>query len=466
MWGDELNAFGIAAASPTLGQLLHYVHYEGHPWLWYVVLWLVSRVTISPIGMKVVQGFIGIGIYLLIGLGSPFSRVQKILLFLCYFVSFEYTVLSRMYGLMFLFALLYIRRRALYPQRVVGNAAILGLLASTDMTGIILSIALVCEFVLSKAARVMWNSGGRRKLGAGAAVFVALLLLSVASLVPSKDISTRTTGRMFALATNRTHIAEAVINYTVLPYFPTVTNETLENHARWFEPLVPVVLAAYWIVFRRRRNALVLIGATLLMSVCFADLFYMGGMRHFGITFLAFLAGLWLMRTRGGDLDWAAYALLALTAIGGMEEAVMSWERPFSNVEATATWLKRSHLDRMPMAGTPDGSAAAVAEVLGRSIYMLDCNCRDTFVLFSTRRDNFSEDEIPERLVSAKDSLDANEFVYIQASPMDPGQAKQIADEGFAIQPLAQFTGAKTRPENLYVYRLRFSQGSRAEPDE
>ena len=30
---DELNAWAIAAASPTLPKLFHLVHYEGHPWL-------------------------------------------------------------------------------------------------------------------------------------------------------------------------------------------------------------------------------------------------------------------------------------------------------------------------------------------------------------------------------------------------------------------------------------------------
>ena len=230
MWRDELNAFGMAAGSRTLPQLLHYVHYEGHPWLWYVLLWLVSRVTVFPVAMKVLQAFIGTGIYLLIGVRSPFSRPQKLLLFLSYFVAFEYTVISRMYGLMLLLALLYLRRRAAKPGGVLGNAVLLGLLASSDVMGLILSAGLVLEFVCSPAGRTLWKGNdklpqraGRRRMFAGAAIYGSLLLLSAASLVPAKDISTRTTGKMFAEATQRFRIAEAVVDYTVMPFFPTLT---------------------------------------------------------------------------------------------------------------------------------------------------------------------------------------------------------------------------------------------------
>jgi hypothetical protein len=58
------------------------------------MLWVVTRLTTSSIGMKVLQAIIGAAIYLLIGLGSPFSLVEKVLIFLRYFISFEYTVLS------------------------------------------------------------------------------------------------------------------------------------------------------------------------------------------------------------------------------------------------------------------------------------------------------------------------------------------------------------------------------------
>lgn len=113
---DEINAWGISAGSPDLQTLFANVHFEGHPWLWYFLLWLPSRFTYDPRAMLWVVAPVGTAIYLIIGLVSPFTRLQKAFLFLGYFVAFEYTVMNRMYGLIFLLALLYVWRRVRKPD--------------------------------------------------------------------------------------------------------------------------------------------------------------------------------------------------------------------------------------------------------------------------------------------------------------------------------------------------------------
>ena len=152
MWRDEFNAFGIAVASPTLPSLFHHIHYEGHPWLWYMLLWFVSKITVDPVGMKILEGVIGVSIYLVIGLSSPFSRLEKVLIFCGYFISFEYTVLSRMYGLLLLLLVSYLRLRSVESESseekmrdIFLGATLLGLMASTETMGILLSGALVGE---------------------------------------------------------------------------------------------------------------------------------------------------------------------------------------------------------------------------------------------------------------------------------------------------------------------------------
>jgi hypothetical protein len=86
---NELNAWAISAASPTLAQLFDQIHYEGHPWLWYFLLWFPSRFTHDPRAMLWIVAPVGTAIYLAIGLLSPFTRIQKALIFLSYFVAFE-----------------------------------------------------------------------------------------------------------------------------------------------------------------------------------------------------------------------------------------------------------------------------------------------------------------------------------------------------------------------------------------
>ena len=58
MWRDELNGLAIAWASPTIPSLFWHIHHEGHPWLWYVILWIPSRFTQSVLVLKIVQGIV------------------------------------------------------------------------------------------------------------------------------------------------------------------------------------------------------------------------------------------------------------------------------------------------------------------------------------------------------------------------------------------------------------------------
>ena len=194
---DELNAWAIAAASPTLPKLFHLVHYEGHPWLWYFLLWLPSRFTHDPRAMLWIVAPVGTAIYLVVGMLSPFTRLQKGLVFLSYFVAFEYTVMNRMYCVMFLMALLYVVRRMRNPEKVVGNIALLGVMANTDMTGLLLSIALLLEYAYDRYQankRTGRSSESKGALTLAVGIYMSMLLLSVLSLLPASDMSWQSTG--------------------------------------------------------------------------------------------------------------------------------------------------------------------------------------------------------------------------------------------------------------------------------
>lgn len=149
-----------------------------------------------------------------------------------------------------------------------------------------------------------------------------------------------------------------------------------------------------------------------------------------------------------------AYVLLGLTALGGVLAGVQTWQRPFSNANAAAAWLKTNHLDVEPLAGTPDTVAVAVAELLHKPIYMLDCNCTDTFVLYSDRRDSFSIGQIPDRLALARSSLHVASFIYLGNSPFSAQQESAVKVRGMEVMPLATFTGAENEDENYYIYRV------------
>ena len=463
MWRDELNAFGLAAASPDLRALFHNVHYEGHPWLWYFILWIAAHVHPYPVAMKVVQAVVGTGIYLMIGLASPFRRLEKLLLFLCYFVSFEYTVMSRMYGLVFLLALVYIWRRAHRPTRVLGNAVVLGLMACCDLTGCVVSFALILEYLWStfRPDTGSWQPAAspKRNLLGAAAVYAAFALSAVLSLLPARDISKATTVELMTRINDYKWLGGNIVSYIVKPYTPTVTGKpgifwgvSAAAHNTLFALGVPLVLAAYWFIFRRNRNLLLLVGTVCLLMTTIGFVVYHGSVRHFGMTFLAFLLGLWMLRATRQAIAWPAYVLLGLTAIGGVVAAIGSWQRPFSQSGATAIWLKTHGLEDR-LAGFTGDTTIGVAEQLHRPIFEIPRGAPESFFRFDRASDSFEMTDFIPRLRMAAQYYGGG-YTLVDETQISPVLLTQAQAQGLTIRPLISFTGAEVPGEDFYVYAV------------
>jgi hypothetical protein len=469
MWRDETNAWELAVHSPTLGALIQYARYEAHPYLWYLLLWLVSRVSISFVALKLVAAVVGLANYLVLALWSPFSRWEKILLFCGYYISFEYAVIVRMYGVMLLLVLIYLHGRTSQPHQVVHNAVWLGLIANADTFGLLLTFAFCLEYLL-----YLWDDRSflqgqqrRKRMLAALAVYVAFVVVSFACLIPSAHVSYRTNrgGGPFAHAGEAGHLVLALREATLDPWYPLdpaapASYWYLVHRRHFMNVCLLLVAVAVWLQFRHEKRLLLMLAAYGVMLILFMHLVYMGYSRHFGTMFVAFVAALWIQRAQEATARPSAplrFALipLGLSACAGIVAAYASWTHPFSQAGATAQWLRANHYDRAPLAGTPDFSVANVAEHLGRSMYFLDCNCSDVVMQFWDRRDNFSEKEIPTRLALAAAQSQQPFLIYIMgARPLNEDELRAIAGHSLETTPLAQFTGAEEPEENFFVYKI------------
>jgi hypothetical protein len=469
---DELNAWAIAAASPTLPKLFHLVHYEGHPWLWYFLLWFPSRFTHDPRGMLWVVAPVGTAIYLVVGMLSPFTRLQKVLIFMSYFVAFEYTVMNRMYGVMFLMALLYVWRRMRKPEGVVGNVLLLGVMANTDMTGLLLSAALVLEYAYDRyhattTTKINSDSKGGGLLAAG--IYVVMILLSVVSLLPAPDLSWQSTGHLGANSVHPKFLVRVSTNMIAAPWWPISHEfprrfwETDAQVQRSLVLLVPIVLLAYWRILRRDRNLLILMGLTLTFGILFADIVYVGRVRHWGIAFITFLLCLWMQndkRERQGverPQAWlfSAYALMTLSAISGVAAIYSSWTHPFSQAKAAAEWIRQNEPKDVLLIGSPDVSFASVAEELQRPVFFMECYCADTFKLFSKQREDYPDDEVVPRLLNSLNLLNSSSAVFVFWRALKPQEVAELKAHYLSVSLSKAFSGADSFFENHYIYRIK-----------
>jgi hypothetical protein len=472
LWRDELNALAIAWASPTIPSLFWHIHREGHPWLWYVILWIPSRFTQSVLVLKVVQGIVSTAIILFVALRSPFRRWEKALVLAGYFFVFEYTVLSRMYGVMLLLFVVYLWRRAIRPESPILSAALLGLMASVDTIGIMLSFALLLEYAYTAfAKRHMSPLFSRKTAISASAVYGAILLFAVWSAKPAADISWRTTGRPFKDAKSMSHLYDAFLSYTILPFFPVKSprshffwNPSLPRHGAVYALPVLLILAMLYFGFRGRRNLLLMIGFAIVAGTGLGHLIYTGSERHFGLVFLAFLAAAWIDRAEDplALLAWPIYLLLGISALSSVWAVLGSWVRPFSYDKVAAEWIVQNHMDNMPLVAEGDTSAVGVAEYLHKPVYMIECSCVDTYLLFSSRRDHFTDADAPARILEASHFYHHQPLLFFREYPMKSDEERALRAEGFEIEPLAVFKEAEEVAENFYFYRLTL-KNARAE---
>jgi hypothetical protein len=195
----------------------------------------------------------------MIGLVSPFSRLERILLLLSYFILFEYTVLSRMYGLFVLMALVFLWRRIYRPDGFVLNALLLGLLANTDIIGLVFSGAFGLEYAVNRYRQRPDKAVVLRHLAGAAVIYIAMVAYCYLTIKPPADLSWRTTGRIFRHGFEFNHLASVAVEYLALPWFPIRSfspwnpghyywNPIAMDHQTLYPVLLLPVLAGY--VFR------------------------------------------------------------------------------------------------------------------------------------------------------------------------------------------------------------------------
>ncbi|MEO7368259.1 MAG: hypothetical protein ABIZ36_09900, partial [Gemmatimonadaceae bacterium] len=105
MWRDEVRALSIATRAATWGTMFGDLHKEGHPGLWYAFLRTGFAITQSNLVLPVLALLIGALTSYLILRYSPFPFWLRLLAVFGAFLSYEYSVMARNYGIGIMFLL-------------------------------------------------------------------------------------------------------------------------------------------------------------------------------------------------------------------------------------------------------------------------------------------------------------------------------------------------------------------------
>jgi hypothetical protein len=478
MWRDELHSFMLALDSSSLWSLLLKLKYFGHPGLWYILVWVVTRVTSDPTWMQVMHIGLAIGVWIIIYWWSPFSRLEKILLLLSYFLFWEYFVISRNYVLIALTAFAFIALRERQPRLEFILWLLLGLLANVHVFGAIWSMVLAAMLAMEGIRR-------RSASVAGAAVYLILLVFAIATMLPAADFSAHRavgfsvsgfdlTVPFGAFVPLRPHLIWDAIEFIAHPETANIPQFWNSNPVGGFVALAhadtnhpvrlalvfAVPIAACWLIARDPllvlEFALVYLGILLFQNIW--D--FPGRARHHGVVFLASIGTAWTARLRHSPAIWSSWvlgALLIVNACGGVL-TLASELRPFSEGYNAAAWIKQNDLADTFLIGSRDAQTSTVAGYLGRPIYYLECECRGTFVVWNDKRFQslLSPEEFGRRLTKAVALAGQHDAILIRNRPVTVEELTSGAPN-LSVALLKSFTDAPI-DENFWIYRVSEKQ--------
>ena len=474
MWRDELQAWLIAKDSVSIINLFDNLRYEGHPALWHMRLYLLSRFTTPPIAMQFFHLLLATTTIYIFTRFSPFTRLQKTLFAFGYFPLYEYAVISRNYamGVLFIFCLCALFRTR--TKNYLFLSCILFMLAQTSVYGLMIAICfgttLIMEYVFDRNLR---ESLSRRKteLVIGTCIFILGIVGSVYQLIPPADSG----GRIWGINIDTRRITHVIAipwkAYIPVPEFMNtkfITSTILPS--RIVAAILSILLLCFsFLLFVRKSVVAFLYTSTTIVLLIFSYFIYFGELRHHGYLFILFIACLWIsdyytdtkLKSRLFN-NLAGFCekhknkfligILSIHLVLGIAASGADWFYPFSAGKETAKFIKDKQMDNMLMLGDMDFPASVISGYLNRRIYYTQSNRFGSFIIWNNERGDHSAQEILKKaqeltLQRKEDILLVMNYELDTSSALNP------------IVKIKEFKKSIVPNEKYYLYLMSYDIG-------
>lgn len=346
-WRDEVRALSLARAATSPFDLYGLIQYDGHPVLWYLLLFIGTSLADSPLILPIASAAVAMAAVALFVWRSPFELWVKGVFIFGALPFYEYSVVARNYGmsmlLLFLAAVWY-RERFTRPVRL---AVVLALLANTNVHAGLLAgtVTALWAWEVVRDTRVMTRD--RRMLFAGSLFIIILgLALCAAFTWPREDsaiVSRTFTAQEVAIAMARVAAHPGSAFGALMPHFiPS-----------WVTSLL--LLGSIIGLAKRPRFAVAALAGMLTLGVLFTVV-YPGAYRHQGLLLIFFIFLYWLALDaeasapylrpeplRGVGLHGAVVILMLAALVDGRYFVKTDSHRPMSSSKALAELLHREY---------------------------------------------------------------------------------------------------------------------------
>jgi hypothetical protein len=481
MWRDELYAWCVALASRDLVDLIDNRGHDGHPALWFTMVYLLTKLSDTPFIMQMVHLVIAAVVIYVFARFSPFTRFEKFLFCFGYFPLFEYGIIARNYALgillVFLFCFAHERRKTTY----LPLAAILSLMAQVNVYAAILAVSLAVYLVIDGirhfAGSTMLSTRVKADVCLSTALFVASMLFVTWHVMPPREFGSAV--HWERIINPRALISSLTIVWNSYVPVPDPCTASFWNTNLWhagyarFGSVVPAIIVAVSVLlvgiasccFVTRPAVLGAYWSGTVAVWLFTVLVYPGALRHHGHLFILLIACCWLMDYRGteGTADKHRSAIcrrlshcgrklfvpMLVVHFGvGIWAYTLGMVYPFSNATSTAHFISKQQSPTTVVV-YPYGLGQGLPMVLGRPVYFLPQGSYGNFLRYDRNGSGGASCSEILRLVAGIIDEKHEEVLLVLNRPLG------CDAPDLNIVPEARFIGGIVEDEDGFVYRVR-----------
>lgn len=383
-----MRALSLVLESNSIPDFFRLLRAEGHPAIWYFIIYVGWLLIKSPIVLNIASLIIVITAVIIFLFRSPFSLLQKGLFIFGGLPLYEYSVMSRNYGIGMLLLFVFF---SLYPDRfkkpiLIGTAVFL--LAQTNLICIIISFAIF----LSIAAEYFFN---RKRIDVpdfyanriiiGLVLMLGGFILAVIQIYPPDPATVVTQNKTFDIST----IIKAcmIVLWSPGNFF----------HNGFGMESIRTVSLIIWLTllyFIRRPFILVMLFISILgIGFTFIEIFR-GEYRHQGFIYILFICAFWIEKENLIELkknllfylrEGFIYILLFFQIYAAIDIISMDIQYQISSSRSFSNFIKKnSEYNNAIIVGEPDYYLESLSYYISNPLYFPRENRFGKVVSFTT----------------------------------------------------------------------------------
>jgi hypothetical protein len=464
MWFDEVQAWLIARNSTSIADLFYNLRSEGHPALWYMLLYIPAHISWNPVSIQAINYLFSVVEAWLILSARKLPWSIRALAIFSYYGFYQYAVYARSYMLAML--LLTAAARCLLGEREHRKLAVLFLALSinTHVFAIPIAAALAVQMFYPSKLNSRKNLGMLFRdfeFWATSAVLLASVCASYFTVRQSANASTP----QYAAAQHSTpyyFLSTESQAWRALIGPNHLTDRLYDWLASHHRPIVPIAVLSLALILllaaalRTAQARSILFVAFSLEFLAIAETVHQPRTHHLGLIFLVFILALLIDAYTAPNINsrpWLSrpvafavvLAILSLQALEAASSYRAEWSH-LSMAKATGSWLKQTGFSKNPLVMEGNYEGAAVLTYMERSsAYYPACSCVTSFVVWSEGRGKnrmVTEDELEG--LSRSSPLPV---IVVSGTELPPETLKSLR-----LQELRAFSGVMAEG-SFYVYQ-------------